>query len=545
MNDQSPVVHMTPPKRHCSFCDKPESEVGFLVANGASSAFMCDQCIKYAKRALAARSGSMAPRFAYQILTQHFPDLPIDQIATSVRAFPARMRADLQLAIQAHWLNRSKQTIGVHRSQWHSELSFSTLMQQGQHPTAIGPLQYEDLDIGEENPVKCLGDALALLDIDNLPVAILLTRQWDFQHEIRTVNVEIAVPMGTQGAAITETLFRDLEKAIQAAQSYRGKVLSLEARRHYTGESSGILVHRLRTVAREQVILPERTLDQLDRNIVQFAQRREQLRGLGMSTKKGLLFYGPPGTGKTHTIHYLAAYLPQHTTLLVTAEQVGLLPEYFQLARLLQPAVMVIEDADLIARDRASMGSACEEVMLNLLLNEMDGLREDADIFFILTTNRPETLEAALAARPGRIDQAIEFPLPDEACRLKLLRLYAGSLMFKETLAQEIVRRTDGVSAAFIKELVRRIAQASLDTGAKGVAAAQHIDMALEEMLVAGGALNTRHSGWQVCKLKARASRFPSGSYIAGRRRCHISGFRRRAAGSPAANVLCGTRVTS
>jgi hypothetical protein len=495
MNDQSSVVQMTPPKRHCSFCDKPESEVGLLVANGSSNAFMCDQCIKHATKALASRSGAPAPRFAYQVLTQHFPDIPIDQIATSLRAFPARMRADLQLAIQANWLNRSKQTIGIHRSQWHSDLDFSTLMQQGQHPTAISPLQYEDLDIGEDSPVRCLGDTLALLEIDDLPVAILLTRQHDYQHNIRTMNVEIAVPIGARGVAVTESLFRDLEKAIQAAQSYRGKVLSLEARSQYTGESNGITVHRLRPVARDQVILPQRTVEQLDRNIVQFARRRGDLRRLGMSTKKGLLFYGPPGTGKTHTLHYLAAYLPEHTTLLVTAEQVALLPEYFQLARLLQPAVMVIEDADLIARDRAAMGSACEEVMLNLLLNEMDGLREDADIFFILTTNRPETLEAALAARPGRIDQAIEFPLPDDECRQKLLCLYAGGLRFSDALSAEIVRRTAGVSAAFIKELVRRIAQASLDMGANGAATAQHVDIALDEMLLAGGALNTRILG--------------------------------------------------
>ena len=62
-------------------------------------------------------------------------------------------------------------------------------------------------------------------------------------------------------------------------------------------------------------------------------------------------------------------------------------------------------------------GSACDEVMLNRLLNELDGLRERADVFFILTTNRPDTLEPALASRPGRIDQAIEFPLPDERLR--------------------------------------------------------------------------------------------------------------------------------
>lgn len=80
-----------------------------------------------------------------------------------------------------------------------------------------------------------------------------------------------------------------------------------------------------------------------------------------MPLKKGLLFYGPPGTGKTHTIHYLASHLPGHTKLLITAEQMGLLDHYFQLARFLQPAMVVIEDVDLIARAREDMRGACEE----------------------------------------------------------------------------------------------------------------------------------------------------------------------------------------
>jgi hypothetical protein len=45
--------------------------------------------------------------------------------------------------------------------------------------------------------------------------------------------------------------------------------------------------------------------------------------------------------------------------------------------------------------------------VLNMLLNEMDGLPREAQMIFVLTTNRPEVLEPALAARPGRVDQAI------------------------------------------------------------------------------------------------------------------------------------------
>ena len=46
------------------------------------------------------------------------------------------------------------------------------------------------------------------------------------------------------------------------------------------------------------------------------------------------------------------------------------------------------------------------------LLNQMEGLAEDEDLLFVLTTNRPDLIEPALAARPGRVDLALEIPLP-------------------------------------------------------------------------------------------------------------------------------------
>jgi cell division protease FtsH len=56
-------------------------------------------------------------------------------------------------------------------------------------------------------------------------------------------------------------------------------------------------------------------------------------------------------------------------------------------------------------------------------------LQEDTEVLFILTTNRPDQLEPALASRPGRIDQAIEFPLPGDEGREKLTTLYARACM--------------------------------------------------------------------------------------------------------------------
>ena len=165
------------------------------------------------------------------------------------------------------------------------------------------------------------------------------------------------------------------------------------------------------------------------------------------------------------------------------------------LARLLQPSVVVLEDVDLIARDRNQVG-ASNEAMLNRLLNEMDGLRPDADVLFILTTNRPESLESALASRPGRVDQAIEFPLPAEEARARLIRLYSRGLSLADEVVEATVRKTENVSASFIKELLRRAAQFQIERDSSTEdTTIEDIENALEELLFTGGSLNRKLLG--------------------------------------------------
>ena len=92
------------------------------------------------------------------------------------------------------------------------------------------------------------------------------------------------------------------------------------------------------------------------------------------------------------------------------------------------------------------------------MLNVIDGIEEDADVVFILTTNRADLLEPALAARPGRVDLALEIKLPDAKARRRLLELYGRGLEMRLELPEAIVDRTEGVTASFMKELVRKAA---------------------------------------------------------------------------------------
>jgi SpoVK/Ycf46/Vps4 family AAA+-type ATPase len=101
----------------------------------------------------------------------------------------------------------------------------------------------------------------------------------------------------------------------------------------------------------------------------------------------------------------------------------------------------------------------------------MDGLDSDIDVTFLLTTNRPEVLEPALAARPGRVDLAAELPLPDAAARRRLVRLYQGDVILDLAEPERAIERTEGVTASFLKELIRKAALLACEDGTASGAA--------------------------------------------------------------------------
>lgn len=477
-------------KTPCELCGKPEGQTDVRI--GSRTVWLCSDCIRASDTMSTPQEPEKEFDYACDVLDWHFASVPRSRLVITIRQFPGHMRADVQAAVD-RLFEKSVRLFGLNEEQRYETLSISRLLREGRHALAIAPLQYSDLEVGEKDPVKCLDNGLWLCEQNGLRYAVLLCAHREYSRE-PGIRIEIVVPSGTAGAALVQQCFGALEQAVQTARTHRGKILSLDADSDYRGRSPGITVHRLPPVARDEVILPEQTLRLLDRNVLNFVDTREQLRRLGQSTRKGILLYGPPGTGKTHTIRYLATHLPGHTTLIITAEQMGLLSAYMSLAHLLQPSMVVIEDVDLIARDRDDMGP-CEESLLNKLLNEMDGLKEDADILFVLTTNRPEDLEAALAGRPGRIDQAIEVPLPDETGRAKLVRLYGKGLPLDDAVIAEAARRSAGTSCAFIKELMRRLAQASLARDGGNSIISADIDEALDDLLFSGGRLNAQLLG--------------------------------------------------
>jgi hypothetical protein len=234
---------------------------------------------------------------------------------------------------------------------------------------------------------------------------------------------------------------------------FKGHVVSFTAN-EFEPTAAGVTFHRRPRIAASDVVLPDGALERIERHVVGLGEHREHLRAHGQHLKRGVLLYGPPGTGKTHTVRYLLGRAEGTTAVLLAGGTLALVSEAARLARALQPAVVVLEDCDLVAEDRG-FGHGPQPLLFEVL-DAMDGLDADADVAFVLTTNRVDMLERALSQRPGRVDLAVEIPRPDAAGRLALLRLYGRGLGLPPAALERAAEATAGATASFVKELVRR-----------------------------------------------------------------------------------------
>jgi len=286
----------------------------------------------------------------------------------------------------------------------------------------------------------------------------------------------------------------ELGSAASRLNVYRGHVISLSPGEMGMGPQTLVQFHHLPRVERDDVVLPPGLLDRVERHTIVFAHHADRLLAAGRALKRGILLYGAPGTGKTLTVNYLAGQMPDRTVILTTGRGMGMTRQVASMARSLAPSMVVLEDVDLIAEHRGQPFLPTGPLLFELL-NEMDGLRNDCDVIFALTTNRPDILEPALAARPGRIDLAVELPLPDADGRRRLFELYARGLELAGIDLGEIVQRTDGVSPAYMKELLRKAALLAAEQD-DPAGSQRHLDAAMDE-LAAGGHLAERLVGFR------------------------------------------------
>ena len=227
---------------------------------------------------------------------------------------------------------------------------------------------------------------------------------------------------------------------------------------------------------------------------------------LGVEPARGILLAGPPGCGKTA----LAAALLRATPLpafyadatsmrsKVVGESERQLAALFAEARAASPAVLVIDQIDLVARSRLALelsGDASShgtsQRLTTLLLTELDGVLSErsADLPLIVVgiTSRPEVIDPALL-RPGRLELHLKVEAPDAVARADILRTLLKKTPVVPPLTDEdyerMAGRTAGMAGADLAAACREAALAALrkDIKAESVTREQ-IDDALRAVM--------------------------------------------------------------
>jgi cell division protease FtsH len=345
----------------------------------------------------------------------------------------------------------------------------------GVHALTLSPPPLVDLANGPGSTLACLNLALLLVtdSVGRYVVMVNGPGEHDPSLDLEVAGLEVEDAQAVH--ARLDALRRELNV-------YRGHLLEVGAT-----PTGGITLQFAAApgLEREDVILPVEVLERVERHALGVAAHREALLAAGQHLKRGLLLYGPPGTGKTHTTRYLVGQMPGYTRFVLTGRALRAIGAASEMARELQPSVLVLEDVDLVAEER-TRGPGSSPVLFDLL-DAMDGSAGDADLLFLLTTNRADLLEPALAARPGRVDVAVQIELPDPGARRALLALYGRSLdlQLSEAEIEEVVERAEGVTASFLKELLRRsVLEALLEHGGKaGPITLAHVNRALDDLL--------------------------------------------------------------
>jgi len=298
-------------------------------------------------------------------------------------------------------------------------------------------------------------------------------------------DAEVVLQIAGEDRDKLDAVLAEIQRLTSELSVFRGQVISFGPEVFGAGRQTPMNFLDRPAVRRDQIVLPDDLLENIERQVLGIGRHSRRLLASGQHLKRGILLHGAPGTGKTHTVRYLLSQLPDVTVIVISGQALGRIREACSVARTLQPAFVVVEDVDLIAEQREARPG--EHPLLFQLLNEMDGLSSAADVTFLLTTNRADLLEPALAARPGRVDLAAELPLPDADARRRLIRLYQGNLVIERAGDESVIERTEGVTAAFLKELLRKAALISCeedeaDEGPVRVTDA-HLTTALDQLL--------------------------------------------------------------
>lgn len=245
------------------------------------------------------------------------------------------------------------------------------------------------------------------------------------------------------------------KEASESWDPFRGRFVKISMR------NDGIMLtpEPWPSVEDNHVVLPDNIIKEVSRNVIDHINAASLLISSGLGAQRGVLLYGPPGTGKTSIIRSTIASVQDKVTVLVpdSRSSSNAFHDVYEEAKRYAPCVVVLEDLDVMASNRSHGRD------LSDFLNTLDGVVSSSSslVLTLATTNDIRALDDA-ARRPGRIDHAIEVPLPDSALRLRILSSYIKRIdpslraSVSDSTLNSVASGAEGASGAVLKEVVRR-----------------------------------------------------------------------------------------
>lgn len=225
----------------------------------------------------------------------------------------------------------------------------------------------------------------------------------------------------------------------------------------------------------------DKQIQELEEAIVFPIEKKHLFDAIGIKPPKGVLMYGPPGTGKTMLARAVAARVKATFLKLAGSQLVQsyigdgakMVRDAFALAREKAPTIIFIDEIDAIGIKRSGGdghgGKEVQRTMLELL-NQLDGFSSTDDVKVIAATNRADVLDPALL-RSGRLDRKIEFPMPNEEGRAKILEIHSRNMHYNNKLInfKEFARMTDDFNGAMLKAVCVEAGMIALRRGGSEV----------------------------------------------------------------------------
>ena len=196
-------------------------------------------------------------------------------------------------------------------------------------------------------------------------------------------------------------------------------------------------------------------------SVVALLQDPQAAKNYGIELPKGILLNGPPGTGKTTVARIIAStaglsfFVLQLNEILSkwVGESERNLTRLFKAAAKHAPSVIFIDELDSIGKNRAEGNAQHADILLNHLLQLIDGVIKRDGIYVIGATNRADLVDPALK-RGGRLNRVIEVPLPDFEARRAIFSMYLAKLKITDRVDYDVLAKvTEGKSAADIKSI--------------------------------------------------------------------------------------------